>query len=68
MISSIDCSLGKEYIKFANGQILKLYKEIGSNTEEIIRAQIRVTIKEHLDKERQLRHHNVKVLSLFFIR
>jgi type III restriction enzyme len=31
------------------------------------REMIRRTIKEHLDKERRLRPHGIKVLSLFFI-
>ena len=31
------------------------------------RQMIRRTIKEHLDKEKRLRPHGIKVLSLFFI-
>ena len=45
-----------------------LGKSIGSIDENIIKeAQIKRTIKAHLDKELRFREKGIKVLSLFFI-
>lgn len=66
VLSTIDCS-EKGYIEFNNGKILKLNQELGSASDEIMQAQIRTTIKEHLEKEREFEKRNIKVLSLFFI-
>jgi type III restriction enzyme len=35
--------------------------------DDVWRAQIKHTVKKHLEKELQLRHRGIKVLSLFFI-
>src|SRR5699024_8087442 len=37
------------------------------NEESLRRIQIRETISSHIEKERQLFHKGIKVLSLFFI-
>ncbi|MGL5717198.1 MAG: DEAD/DEAH box helicase family protein [Paraclostridium sp.] len=66
VLSAIDCS-DKGYIEFNNGKILKLNQELGSASDEIMQAQIRTTIKEHLEKESEFEKRNIKVLSLFFI-
>lgn len=68
VLNTIDCS-NKGYIEFNNGKILKLNQELGFASDEIMQAQIRVTIKEHLEKEHKFEKWNikVKVLSLFFI-
>ena len=55
-------------IEFVNG--IKIYSGdvIGKISEEQIRRlQIRETILSHIEKERQLFHRGIKVLSLFFI-
>lgn len=55
-------------IEFLNG--IKLYAGdvIGDiNEESLRRIQIRETISSHIEKERQLFHKGIKVLSLFFI-
>lgn len=55
-------------IEFLNG--IKIYAGdvIGKvNEEQIRRLQIRETILSHLDREKQLFHKGIKVLSLFFI-
>lgn len=55
-------------VEFLNG--IKIYAGdvIGSVSEEQIRRlQIRETILSHLERERQLFHKGIKVLSLFFI-
>ncbi|MEW6622355.1 MAG: hypothetical protein AB1420_04360 [Bacillota bacterium] len=36
-------------------------------TKDIMKVQIRETIKEHLEKELQVQDKGIKVLSLFFI-
>lgn len=55
-------------IEFLNG--IKIYAGdvIGKVSEEQLRRiQIRETILSHIDRERQLFHKGIKVLSLFFI-
>ncbi len=55
-------------IEFVNG--IKIYAGdiIGRVTEEQLRRiQIRETILSHIERERQLFHRGIKVLSLFFI-
>ena len=67
-IAGIDCTPGFECIEFSNTDIVMLGKSIGSIDENIIKeAQIKKTIRIHLDKELRYRDHGIKVLSLFFI-
>ena len=67
-IAGIDCTPGFECIEFSNTEIVMLGKSIGSIDENIIKeAQIKKTIRIHLDKELRYRDHGIKVLSLFFI-
>jgi len=66
-IAEINAEPGNEYIQFTNGQTLSLGEEMGGMREEIMLAQIKHTIKRHLEKELQLRGQGIKVLSLFFI-
>ena len=55
-------------IRLLNGTILSEGDVIGDVNEEVIRrAQIRETIKSHLEKERKLYKLGIKCLSLFFI-
>ncbi len=55
-------------VAFTNGVILSLGQTIGDVDEKHIRRiQIRETIKSHIEKERNLYHKGIKVLSLFFI-
>lgn len=55
-------------VEFTNGKVITSGDVIGSvNEEHIRRIQIRETIKSHLERERQLFYHGIKVLSLFFI-
>ncbi len=57
---------GAGYILFSNG--VKNYEGKSSiDEDEIIRIMIRETIREHLDKKRQLNPKGIKVLSLFFL-
>lgn len=55
-------------VRFTNGVSVDVGQAIGDISEEHVRRiQIRETIKSHLEKERELYRHNIKVLSLFFI-
>ncbi len=68
-ISEINAEPGMEYVEFVNGHRLAPGQEIGGMRDDIWRAQIKHTIKRHLDKDVALRGREpaVKVLSLFFI-
>lgn len=57
----------RSYIELTKHPILMEGEELGGSTQELHREMIRETIREHLQKEAQLRHHGIKVLSLFFI-
>lgn len=66
VVSRIDAR--DNHIEFLNGQKLFLGDVIGSsNEEQIRRIQIHETIVSHIERERQLFHKGIKVLSLFFI-
>lgn len=67
VIAEINAELANEYIRFNNGRILRLGEESGGMRDDIWRAQIKHTVKKHLEKELQLRQRGIKVLSLFFI-
>ncbi|KYZ77824.1 restriction endonuclease subunit R [Anaerosporomusa subterranea] len=55
-------------VEFTNGVVIAAGYVLGSvNEQHIRRIQIRETIKSHLERERQLFYHGIKVLSLFFI-
>ncbi|HKQ48602.1 MAG TPA: DEAD/DEAH box helicase family protein [Phycisphaerae bacterium] len=66
-IAEINAEPGSEYIRFTSGRVMRLGEEIGGLRDDVWRAQIKHTIKKHLEKELQLRDRGVKVLSLFFI-
>ena len=65
-ISRIDAR--DDHIEFINGNKLFLGDIMGSiDEEQIRRIQIHETIVSHIERERQLFHKGIKVLSLFFI-
>jgi type III restriction enzyme len=66
-VAEINAEPGSEYLRFANGRTLRLGEEIGGLRDDVWRAQIKHTIKKHLEKALQVHHHGIKVLSLFFI-
>ncbi len=66
-ISEINAEPGSEFIRLSNGRTLRPGEEIGGMQDDVWRAQIRHTVKRHLEKEIQLRGRGIKVLSLFFI-
>ena len=62
-----DIDIGTGEIKFSGG--LKISRSSNSDVvrDEIMKNQIRETVREHLAKEKRLNPLGVKVLSLFFI-
>jgi type III restriction enzyme len=66
-VTEINAEPGNEYIRFSNGQTLHQGEEIGALHDDVWRAQIKHTIKRHLEKELQVSTRGIKVLSLFFI-
>ena len=67
-VAGIDCTPGLECIEFTNTETVALGKAIGGIDENIIiEAQIKKTIRIHLDKELRFMEQGIKVLSLFFI-
>ena len=62
-----DIDIGTGEIKFSGG--LKISRSSNSDVvrDEIMKNQIRETVREHLAKERRLNPLGIKVLSLFFI-
>lgn len=68
-VDDISCREGDEYILFLNqADPLRINQVLGgADNDGLKRLQIRRTIEEHLDRELQLTHLGIKVLSLFFI-
>lgn len=66
-IAEINAEPGAEFVRFNNGRTLRLGEEVGGLRDDVWRAQIRHTLKRHLEKELQLRERGIKVLSLFFV-
>jgi type III restriction enzyme len=67
VVTEINAEPGNEYIRFNSGRVLRLGEESGGMRHDIWRAQIKHTLKKHLEKELQLWQRGIKVLSLFFI-
>jgi type III restriction enzyme len=67
VITEINAEPGNEYVRFDNSRVLRLGEESGGMRDDVWRAQIKHTVKKHLEKEIQLRGRGIKVLSLFFI-
>lgn len=66
-VSEIDAEPGSETISFVNGRRLRVGDEIGGVRDDLWRAQIKHTVKRHLDTELRLAERGIKVLTLFFI-
>ena len=66
-IREINCTPHQKFMCFANGIKLTIGQEQGGAKEDIIKAQIKETIKAHFEKEKQLKNQGIKVLSLFFL-
>lgn len=67
-ISEINCEPDDQFIRFSPSDIkLSVGEEIGGYGDEIKKIQIKNTIREHLNKLKQVKDKGIKVLSLFFI-
>ncbi len=71
-----EISAADGYVSFENGLVLYVGQSHGGRTDEVMRAQVRETVREHLDRELKIARSlptiagataRLKVLSLFFI-
>jgi type III restriction enzyme len=67
VVQHIDSTPSYETVEFNQGRFLELGQTIGGTETEVMRAMVRKTVEQHLRKERALKGHGIKVLSLFFI-
>ena len=67
LVTEINTEPGNEYVRFNSGKVLVLGQELGGVREDVWKAQIRTTVRRHLDKELAVKDRGLKVLSLFFI-
>ncbi len=67
LIGSINANQDNGYIEFQNGKVVELLQELGGMNDERLKSQLRQTIEQHFEKEKQLKGKGIKVLSLFFI-
>ena len=69
VVSEIDGRYDQyDKVFFTNGVEIQVGQAFGDVDEnQIIRIQIRETIRSHFEKERELHKYGIKVLSLFFI-
>ncbi len=66
-VSDISLRSGAEAVEFTNGAEITMTEASASFDEDIQKAQVVETVRQHLDKERILAPLGVKVLSLFFL-
>lgn len=63
-----DINANTDTVAFTNGVVLEAGEATGDVNEDTLRRiQIREAVKAHLEKEQDLFHKGIKVLSLFFI-
>jgi len=67
-----EINAGDGYVSFSNGLCLYVGQTHGGRVDDVMRVQIRETVKEHFEKEMRIKRvmpegERAKVLSLFFI-
>jgi type III restriction enzyme len=62
-----EINIGDQSVLFTNNTEIRVGESTGADKEAIFEAQIRYTVQEHFRKQKKLREHGIKVLSLFFI-
>lgn len=67
IVSDISFRSGAEAVEFTNGAELAIKEASASFDEDVQKAQVVETVRQHLDKQRTLAAMGVKVLSLFFL-
>ena len=69
VVSEIDMKNG--FVGFEDGDEMHMVSDAGTSTSlskhEVFRYQIEKTILEHFARQKELKKHGVKILSLFFI-
>ena len=63
IVTEINVTPGREFIRFSNGQRLGIGDSQGGLTDEVMQAQIRNTIEEHLEKEIELKDRDMRTLA-----
>src|SRR5699024_9581047 len=66
-VRNISVEENNQFIELSGGKQIYQLSETHMNDRLLKRAQISMTIQEHLDKELKLNPIGIKVLSLFFI-
>jgi type III restriction enzyme len=64
-VESIDAE--SEQVTFSNGRVLSKSEKVGGMDDEVMKMQIRETVREHLEKEKRVAGRGIKILSLFFV-
>jgi type III restriction enzyme len=67
LITEINGEPGSEFIQFNSGKTLAIGQELGGIRDDLWKAQIKNTVRRHLEKELALKGRGIKVLSLFFV-
>ncbi|MDB0603080.1 DEAD/DEAH box helicase family protein [Tenacibaculum maritimum] len=67
VVENIGSAKGDEFVTFENGTTLTMLGGDGISRPEIFRYQIKETITQHIEHQKKMQKHGVKVLSLFFI-
>src|SRR3989339_181601 len=65
ILNNID--VGEGYIELSNGDRINKGETRGGLQDDIMKVQIRKTVEEHFNKEKNLKEKGIKVLTLFFI-
>lgn len=65
VVSELDAS--NNFIRFANGVKIGAGESVGTDRTDVIKWQISEAIRVHLQKLDELKRHNIKPLTLFFI-
>lgn len=67
VVAELNAELGASFVRFTNGTTLALGESRGGRSADVWKAQVRATVKRHLERELQLRGRGIKILSLFFV-
>jgi len=69
IVDNISFRPGDEHVEFSSGHVVYEGETRGGFGEEVRKAQIQETVKQHLDREHSLHRQGkkIKVLSLFFL-
>jgi type III restriction enzyme len=66
-VTNLGWEPGNEFIEFNGGHLVMPGTALGEMNDDVMKAQIRTTIRQHFERELELNDQGIKVLSLFFI-